>query len=611
MKDFRKYLVLALLALLVTGTVGVGLYFKHYFVVFAFSVWLFLEMWIQRAGSKRQIKALWAERKFIRKSSFLSSLASLYTEWSSASLMLLDEELSTLKREAQLTLQERKDLEDFTQIVELKRLLTRTDLKGKKALRQLYCYQKNPLPVKEELWTTNPISIQDMTESAVLVSHLYRKVMLVTLSRNSWLAGQAKLLLEGVFGLKFDEKVFHDRIEQMSDHMQREGGLPFLILNLLKMQQWEMVKELSIRLLTSNIEVEEEVRSALYWLTEIEWFARTKSEPIQQHDQMIRYLYHLCFTNPERAAFLEIDSQFFSQFETVNELAKEAFLFKETLADKFLELWKEQEGLFDPIFQNLLEILLGKQSKIYEDHRAWERLWAREKEQFSRDYLYVVEGNLCYATGHHADAKEYYERALELNPGLRSALLNSVFALAKLGQAELHTFRVQKIIESDTLYPSSLYVAGNSYLLLGAENEAEKFYNELKTVSGWEKKTHYYQSTFCFENGLFEKALLYARMAHAENPGDSAILYHLSLCYNAVGEKERALEAVKNVPEAPHWLDYYRFTLERDSGKHQEASKTLMDLPVEYFEDPEELESALEFARENQDLTLLRKFRNR
>jgi tetratricopeptide (TPR) repeat protein len=147
---------------------------------------------------------------------------------------------------------------------------------------------------------------------------------------------------------------------------------------------------------------------------------------------------------------------------------------------------------------------------------------------------------------------------------------------------------------------------GDSYLLLGDRAKADAYYAELAKVPGWASKIDYYRSTFCFENGLFERALEYARRAHERNPTDASIRYHLSLCYNAVGEKDRALDMVKKMDGAPQWVHYYRFTLERDSGHVAQASETLMSIPSDYFQDPEEFEAAVEFARANRNLALLR-----
>ena len=82
-----------------------------------------------------------------------------------------------------------------------------------------------------------------------------------------------------------------------------------------------------------------------------------------------------------------------------------------------------------------------------------------------------------------------------------------------------------------------------------------------------------------------------------------------------LGEKESALGAIKRVreslisPSQAQWLKYYQFTLERDAGLHKEASETLFRIPSEYFQDPDELEAALEFAKDRKDLALLRHLR--
>lgn len=120
------------------------------------------------------------------------------------------------------------------------------------------------------------------------------------------------------------------------------------MLNLISRGQWEWAKPLGQRLLTSDLSIDEETRACLYWMSEIQWFTRC-SITVPDFESTIRHLYHLCFVNPERVGFLEIDSQFFSQFETVNELAREGFLFKETLVDRVLHLWDEQAFFFDSL----------------------------------------------------------------------------------------------------------------------------------------------------------------------------------------------------------------------------------------------------------------------
>jgi tetratricopeptide (TPR) repeat protein len=252
-----------------------------------------------------------------------------------------------------------------------------------------------------------------------------------------------------------------------------------------------------------------------------------------------------------------------------------------------------------------------KSSKIYDERETWERFWKREAFDFCRDYLYVVEGNLSYARGQYEDARMYYEKALKISPALRPALLNVIFAYAKLGEEDMHKTMVERLMQDKSLRPSSLYVIANSYILLGKAKESDTYYEELQKVSGWDRKCDYYRSTFCFENGLYEKALEFARRAYKLSPEDSSIRYHLSLCFNAVGEKDQALNMVKGLSEAPQWLNYYKFTLQRDSGYEQEASETLLTIPSDYFQDPDELEAAVDFARSRKDLVLLRHLRHK
>lgn len=98
------------------------------------------------------------------------------------------------------------------------------------------------------------------------------------------------------------------------------------------------------------------------------------------------------------------------------------------------------------------------------------------------------------------------------------------------------------------------------------------------------------------------------------NPTDSGISFHLSRCYSLLGDKERALEVFKmaqgdvsrELGSHSAWLQFYQFTLERDSGRAEEASQTLLKIPKEYFEDSEELEVAIDFAKKRKDLILLR-----
>jgi len=611
----RKVAIVASLATLVLGTIGTGIYFKHYFVVFVFAVWLCVEFLLWR------LPAIWrsAPRMTLPQTNFgsMAYLLALFEKTDDESQSLLQEKLSELRLMTGLTEYEQRWLHRLSSLVQLRALVfgvPSTSLKGRNALKRGFAYvheaalTKSPwdAPFKEE-----DFSIQDITESATFVADLYWKLYDTSLGEYPELTDCARALFAKIFGIPFDSENTRKLVEGLTDSMQRDLGVPYLILNLIRSGSWQWARQLAHFLLKADVEMDEDVRSGLYWICEIHWFTRESKQVLTDYDSSIRYLYHVCFTNPERAGFLEIDSQFFSQFETVSELAREGFLFKESLIERTLLMWKEHQGHFDSVFRGVLESMTQQKSKIYDEYETWERFWKRENEDFCRDYLYVVEGNLSYARGHYADAQTYYEKALKRNPHLRSALFNILFCYAKLGALELHGLAVEKLMQDKSLFPAALYVIGDSFLLLGNESAANAYYEELKKYEGWDRKVDYYKSTFCFENGLFEKALLFARQAFEQNPNDSAISYHLSLCYSALGEKDRALEMVKKMGEAPQWLNYYKFTLERDVGRFSEASETLLHIPSEYFQDPEEFEQALDFARTRKDLVLLRHLRKK
>lgn len=559
----------------------------------------------------------WFQNQRFGRLSFIPELLRLFSRSDQAAETLLYQKISDLRIETELTPSELKWLQRLKELAELRAMAFGRPMRDRRRLRQAFVLKIDGRAESEDttlFFEGQDISVQDITESAIVVADLYWK-LLETCEGKTFpdLAGLARGLAEEIFGHRYDSRATQALVERITDTMQRERGVPFLALNLLVKGDFASARALTGQLLSDETEMDEEVRSSLYWVSELSWFVREGAGPIQDFESTVRYLYHLCFTNADRAGFLEIDSQFYSEFGTVSEIAREGFLFKETLFEKILELWSVYDGYFDGVFRGVLESMSQRRSKIYDERESWERFWKREKGVYSREYLYVVEGNLCYASGHFEDACDYYEKALELSPKLRSALLNSLFAYARLHRWKEHERTVQTILKESSFLPSCLAVIGNSYLLLGDESRADRYYEELKGIKGWEKKTDYYKSTFCFENGLLDQALKFAERAYLSNPNDASVAYHLSVCYNASGEKGRALEMLEKMTDSPdlQWLNYYRFTLERDAGRLEAATETLRRIPVDYFQDPDELAAAQEFARSRQDLGLLRRLRAR
>lgn len=610
--ELKKIVLILSILILGMGTIAAGLYFHHYFVVSVFGVWLLIEFLLWRfplagraTGARRPLPGI-------------AHLLSLYKRSDGLSESRLEEKIAEINIDGQLTPAEARVLRRLKDLSELRGLCFGLPIQGRRQLRQGFIYHRNVSDEERaQGFDDESMSVQDITESAMHVASLYWRLYEACLGEYPELTSIAHKLFKDVFGASFDNNKHKDTIETLTDSIQRDSGVVFLILNLLRQKRVLAARQITQRLLVVESTVDEDVRSTIYWMAEINWFTQEKVEPLRDFESTIRYLYHLCFTNPERGGFLEVDSQFYSQFETVNELAREGFLFKETLIEKLLDTWGDHLGAFDAQFMGVLEAMTHEQQKIYNDRNAWFRYWVRNREDFGREYLNLVEGNLCFARGYLEDAKDFYERALACVPGLRAAEFNLLFALSKQGDVEGHDKQAKIILAQPEYAPNSLSVVGNSYMLLGEDSAADQCYEQLKQYPGWQSKADHYRSTFCFENGLFEKALEFARIAHEANPNDSSMLYHLSLCYSSVGEKERALDILKGMRDSrlsqgdSSWLKYYRFTLERDAGRHQEASETLWRIPKDYFNDPDELQAAEEFAKGRQDLALLHHLRKR
>lgn len=600
-------------ALLCLGGLVVGLATQQSLVVGALALFFLIDaLRLRWKFLTRSLPSFFPRAGF---RSRITRLLSLYEKSDESSEQLLLQELRLAKNE-KLSIYESRSVEALGSLVEFRRLCFRKPQSGKGALQEAFVYhfereQKEKNYQEESEGSISDFSITDIAEAATSVASIYWKIFHVAIDSESRLAKPARQLLEAALGDKFDPVTTGKQIEALADAMQRQGGLPYLVLNLVRRHNWSWAKPLGQRLLTSDLAIEEEARACLYWITEIQWFTK-EAIAISDYESTIRYLYHLCFTNPERAGFLEIDSQFFSQFDTVNELAREGFLFKETLIEEVLSLWQEQTLFFDCLFKEVLQSLTRQKNKIYNERETWVKFWEREKEGFEKEFLFLVEGNLCYIQKDFEAAQDFYDKALDVSPSLRPALLNRVFSYAKLGDRARHQKAVHELLEKKSLFPLSLSVVGNSFLLLGEDEEAELYYHELRKVEGWGRKTDYYKSTFCYENGLFDKALEYALRARETNPEDSSVSFHLSQCFAATGQKVEALEVLKKMENnGPQWLSFYRFTLERDSGRLSEAHQTLLAIPCEYFDDPDELEAAMDFAKNTSDINLLRRLKSR
>ncbi len=547
----------------------------------------------------------------------LSTLLSHYSRSDASAESLLAEKIFQVELPSDIDQYEARWFDRLRDLAMLRALAFGTLQRGKAGLRQGFAFAETPMPApaseRDRDAAGDAPALQDVMESAMAVAGLYWKLYRACTGEFPELKKVAIRLYEALFQVPYEEASARDRISRLVDSMQRDHGVPFLILNLMRQGRDRSAREVSHLLLLGESQLDEEILSPLYWMSELVAFTQDPSRPLADYDATVRHLYHLCFTNPDRGGFLEIDSPFYSEFDSISEMAREAFVFRETLVDWVLALWKDYEGVNDGVFLHVLQIMARRHNKIHDSRESWEIFWRQERPAFSRDYLSVTEGNLAFAAGAYADALACYERALELNPSLRSAKLNRVFCAAQLGDTDRHEAWADEIAHDADLGPSGLYVAGNSFLLAGRRAESDAYYRGLAELDGWRDKTEYYRSTFCLAHRRHEEAVHFAELAAERTPGDPAVHYHLSVCYNAMGDTGRALGALNQMRDRAdaEWIEYYRFTLERDAGETEEAARTLRRIPREYFQDPLELEEALRFARRQQDLDLLRHLKPR
>jgi len=602
----KRFWAFVSVAVLASVTVVTGLYFRHYFAVFVFAAWGTIECLLWGVLRGKKLSEVFNPGKGVYA---LSSLLSLYGKEEVVSEKVLEDHLLTMRDQKDVSEEESRWLWRLRDLLEFKGLLFPSYPVLSSGIREGFAYSKRPGPLAR--WE-NPDTfgsdeaLKEISETASHVAALYWKTLETANGQYGVLTVEAQKLLGEVFGFEFEGLRTREAVKRLTDAMQKSDGVPFLVLNLVRRKAPEVARSLAQSILLEESQFDEDLRSSVYWIAELSHFVSSAETNLFDYDATIRHLYHLCFTYPDRAGFLEIDSKYFEQFELISELAREGFLFKESLIESLLHVWRDHEPFFDEVFRPLFEKMTLRKSKIYDDREAWEIIWRQEKEGFNREYLYVVEGNVLYATKSFEDAARLYEKALQLNPKLRSALLNSLFAYAHLKDRAKHAEVVKKVMANRSLLPHALATIGNSFVLMNDSDSADYYYDLLSEQTGWEKKAAYYRSMFYYDQGMAEEALTSARRAVEENPDDSSIKFHLSLCFSAAGKKQEALETVAQLDEGAEWIRFYKFTLERDTGRVDQASQTLLDISAEYFDDAEELEQAIDFAKSRGDLMLLR-----
>lgn len=366
-----------------------------------------------------------------------------------------------------------------------------------------------------------------------------------------------------------------------------QNGIVLSVLSLIKNRDFITLKQTLERLFKEENSLDEQTLNTLYWMSEIYIFLNEYEEKQMNLDDHVRQIFPILLVSPERSYFLEMDSRYFSQFKMINEYAEEALLFKDVLMEQILELKETYAGFFEELFANVLALLTKKE-----------------------EYFFVVQGNLSILSKDYFQAEKYYRMALDVNPDLYSANLNLLFVYALLKDTQKHEAHIERLLFLNAPKEPLYLSIANSYLLMDELSKSEQYARRLNGNIDWDKKIDFYLSTFCYEHGLYELALKYAKTAFELRPENHEVIFHYSCCLKALNKKPEALEVLKKLETRPDWMEYFRFTLLRDIGQTQAATETLMNLPREYFEE-QEYDDAVSYARKQMDLSLLRHLRKR
>jgi hypothetical protein len=242
-----KVVSVALLSFLVAGTIAAGILFHHYFLVLLFSLWLSAEviLWRYQGGWQRFNGG---QRSRLHS---LGSLLNLYGKFDTVSDRVVEEKIAELNRTGSFSEAEMRWLSRLRDLVALRRLVLSHPEKGKSGLRQGFRFRHDLGQVTDKLsQIESEVSLQDVTESATLVADLYWKLFDTALGGYAELTNRARELYEQIFGQPFDPVTARPIVAKLTDSMQRDRGLPFLILNLVSHGDWKKGRLLAQRLLT-------------------------------------------------------------------------------------------------------------------------------------------------------------------------------------------------------------------------------------------------------------------------------------------------------------------------------------------------------------------------
>lgn len=147
---------------------------------------------------------------------------------------------------------------------------------------------------------------------------------------------------------------------------------------------------------------------------------------------------------------------------------------------------------------------------------------------------YQSMGNAYYNLNKYGEARIFYKKSMELNPGARDAVLMYATCSLFAGNAEESVALLGELLQQDSSFPQALLLLAEAYFCIGKKEEGLKYVNKLKELD------------FPVQQSLVQFAHLLVQAQQREYA--RRLLLSIAETEIAAGDTESILEKILNMP---------------------------------------------------------------